>query len=195
MGRAGKSLGGMHCPIMVAGDFNQVLSREEKFSANTRSIAVLNGYKISLKSWGLSDLWSFGVFYTWTNNRLGDEATYEKLDRAMANKEWKKIFPKAAMLSLPIQRSDHSPVVIDTYWHERPRYRPKRFEEVWLRDDGVTQIISRVWGMRFSGSLSFQLVQKQNVLMRHLRNWGNLSYGSMRRKMLRFGTVWSYSER
>lgn len=31
--------------------------------------------------------------------------------------------------------------------------------------------------------MTFQLVQKQNVLMRHLRNWGNLSHRRMGRKM------------
>lgn len=86
-------------------------------------------------------------------------------------------------MCLPFQRSDHSPLVIDTHWVDMIKHRPKRFEEVWLKDDGVKQIIARVWAMSFSGSMTFQLVQKQNVPMRHLHNWGNLSHRRLGRKM------------
>lgn len=33
--------------------------------------------------------------------------------------------------------------------------------------------------MSFDGLLSFQVVQKQNTLLRHLRNWGELSFNSV----------------
>lgn len=101
----------------------------------------------------------------------------------MANKDWCAFFPKAAALYLPIQCSDHGPIMVDTHWDVRPKRRPKRFEEVWLRGEGVRQIIDRVWQMQVSGSLGFQLIQKQNILMRHLRNWGDLSYDSVKNKM------------
>lgn len=37
--------------------------------------------------------------------------------------------------------------------------------------------------MKFDGSMGFQLVQKQNVLLKHLQNWRDLSYNSKRREM------------
>lgn len=73
------------------------------------------------------------MFFTWTNNREGDGISYEKLD----NQEWRRHFPRAASLVLPIQRSDHSPIIVDLCWKEEPKRRPKRFEEVWLRTEGV----------------------------------------------------------
>lgn len=50
----------------------------------------------------------------------------------MASKEWMSLFLRAAALCLPIQWSDHSPLVIDTHWVVRLKLRPKRFEEYWL---------------------------------------------------------------
>lgn len=170
-------------PLLVAGDFNQVMGIEEKYSRNRRSIGGVDWLRAFINNLNLREVRSFGVFYTWTNNRSDEEVTFEKLDRAMANHDWAKFFPKSAVSVLPIQRSDHSPMVIDTHWEDSPRHRPKRFEEVWLRNGDVQQIISRVWSMSFSGSQSFQLIQRQNVLMRHLRNWGTLSYKALRVKI------------
>lgn len=173
----------LNMPMLVVGDYNQILTMGEKLSANLRSPGGIEWLQDFSRGLGLSEVRSFGVFYTWTNNREGDEATYERLDRAMANRDWKAHFPNAAVLTLPIQRSDHSPLVVDLYWSDKPGHRPKRFEEIWLRAEGVRQIINRVWNLSFSGSNGYQLVQKQNVLMRHLRNWKDFSYHSLTRRM------------
>lgn len=50
----------------------------------------------------LVDVHTYGVHFTWTNNRRGIGATYEKLDRAMVDKNWRALFPKAAALCLPV---------------------------------------------------------------------------------------------
>lgn len=170
-------------PILVAGDFNQILSLEDKFSFCSKRIGGAEWLREFITKFGFCDVQTFGVHFTWTNNRGGNDCTYERLDRAMANLGWRGLFPRAAALCLPIQRSDHSPIIIDTHWCVKARNRPKRFEEIWLRRDEVKQIVGRVWNMSFNGSLSFQLVQKQNVLMKHLRNWGDLSFKFMKRKM------------
>ena len=51
------------------------------------------------------------VPFTWTNNRPGKATTYEKLDLAFCSKNWCILHNKAALLTWPIQRSDHSPLV------------------------------------------------------------------------------------
>ncbi|KAF7150605.1 hypothetical protein RHSIM_Rhsim02G0226500 [Rhododendron simsii] len=71
-------------PLLVMGDFNQVLSVDEKFSAHTGPIRGLDWCSNFVTRCGLADVPSFGVKFTWSNNRSGEAATYEKLDRAMA---------------------------------------------------------------------------------------------------------------
>lgn len=162
------------------------MSFEEKYSSNRRSDVGIEWLQGFTRELGLRDIRSSGVFCTWTNNKEGDRILFEKLDRVMADEEWQRHFPKAASLFLPIQRSDHSPIIVDLCWKEGPKCRPKRFEEVWPRAKGVQQIISRVWGMSVVGSSGYQLVQKQKILMRHLCNWKDLSYNSLRRKIKDF---------
>ncbi|XP_058192210.1 uncharacterized protein LOC131309618 [Rhododendron vialii] len=71
-------------PLLVMGDFNQVLNDDEKWSTNTGQIRGWNWCSNFVTRCGLSDIPSFGVKFTWSNNQSGDAATYEKLDRAMA---------------------------------------------------------------------------------------------------------------
>lgn len=93
----------------------------------------------------------------------------------MANQGWFELFPEAALLNLPIHRSDCNPLVLDTCWAMKRQRRPKRLEEVWLKCEEVSQISRRVWEMRVLGSIAFKVLQKQKILLRHLVNWSNLS--------------------
>lgn len=123
----------------------------------------------------LQDADSCRVFYTWSNNKRGGDATFEKLDRVMGNDEWFSIFPRAMVMNLPIIRLDHSPSILDTNWVQRHSVRLKRFEEFWLQHEDSSMIMRKVWDLKFNGSTTFKLVQKQKVLLRHLCNWSNLS--------------------
>ena len=78
---------------------------------------------------------------------------------------------------LPIQRSDHSPIVVDTHWNDRGNvFKGKtRFEEAWLYHNDAKQIIQRAWSNLQQGSKLYQIVQKQNFMVRHLKNLSNLS--------------------
>lgn len=87
------------------------------------------------------------------------------------------------MLTLPIHCSDHSPLILDTRWDFGSKGRPKRFEEMWLYCDEVSQITKKVWNIQFSSSAAFKLVQKQKALLRHLCNWSNLWIKSFQRKL------------
>jgi hypothetical protein len=60
----------------------------------------------------LGDLGFFGSRFTWSNRRLDNSFTKERLDRAVANPKWCLIFPKVSVLVLVARTSDHSPLVI-----------------------------------------------------------------------------------
>lgn len=165
-----KALEGWSLPWLVWGDFNQVLDGKEKWCRGNGSISGAVWLKDFVNKFHLRGIESYGVFYTWTNNRKGDNATFEKLDRAMGSVEWCRRFPKAAVLVLPIHRSDHSPLVLDTDWVEVKRARLKRFEEMWLQCEEVSQITRKAWDVQVAGSTTFRLVQEQKMLLRHLCN-------------------------
>lgn len=169
------ALGKWNLLVLSIGVFNQVLFRSDKLSVQNTNICGAGWLSDLVNKFELRDVNNYGVFYTWTNNRGGCNATFEKLDRAMGSPIWFLRFPQAAVCFLLIHRSDHSPLVLDTHWSVAKKHRLKRFEEGWLQCEEVSQITCKVWELQFKGSLAFGLVQKQKVLIRHLCNWSSFS--------------------
>lgn len=97
----------------MIGDFNQVLYLYEKHSKVGRPIQGAKVLMNFINDHGFVDLPSSGVRFTWSNNRRGPDVSYEKLDRAVATSGWMQQFRHVVLLALPIQRSDHSPLVLD----------------------------------------------------------------------------------
>ncbi|GAA0169242.1 hypothetical protein LIER_23769 [Lithospermum erythrorhizon] len=57
-----------------------------------------------------------------------DNLIYEKLDQAMGNYEWLDSFSTSSCVGLPIQRSDHGPLIISTKNDKSSVPRPFRLE-------------------------------------------------------------------
>ncbi|GLT45093.1 hypothetical protein SLA2020_450200 [Shorea laevis] len=100
---------------------------------------MLNGFREAVADCELTEVRTIGFAYTWS--RRGVE---EKLDRALAFREWQLYFPQAMVRSLLPLGFDHSPFLIDK---EGGRKKGKRFkfEEMWLRDEQCHVIVERGW--------------------------------------------------
>lgn len=97
---------------LCMGDFNEILSNDEKYREATRSFSQMECFRVALDECELSDLEYIGSKYTWSNNREGGAFTKERLDRAMGNGEWPLQFTNSEVLVLPALNSDHSPLLI-----------------------------------------------------------------------------------
>ena len=79
-----------------------------------------------------------GDVFTWRNH-CKEMQTYicERLDRAVANKEWCDMFPQAVVLNGEPRHSDHRPIIVklegvDKRW--RSGDNNFRFEARWLQE-------------------------------------------------------------
>jgi endonuclease/exonuclease/phosphatase family metal-dependent hydrolase len=53
-----------------------------------------------------------GRRYTWANSR--DNPIYEKLDRILVATKWEENYPRASVLALSRNLSDHTPLLLNT---------------------------------------------------------------------------------
>lgn len=85
-----------------------------------------------INSCNLIDLGFKGPSSTWTNNREGPSHIRERLDRVLANMQWKLLFPEAMVSHLPRTHSDHCPLLVDVAGLPIPQrdLRPFRMELV-----------------------------------------------------------------
>ncbi|XP_042958050.1 uncharacterized protein LOC122293561 [Carya illinoinensis] len=77
---------------LCAGDFNEVLHQKEKQGASSRPYNQIEAFRQAVEICGLYDVHHLGQYFTWSNNRRGEDFTKERIDRAMANKEWQELF-------------------------------------------------------------------------------------------------------
>jgi hypothetical protein len=77
---------------MCIGDFNEILTQEEKTGALLRKEGQMDQFRNALINYLLTDLGFIGSKYTWTNSRCDGNFVKERLDRAIANSEWRAIY-------------------------------------------------------------------------------------------------------
>lgn len=90
---------------------------------------------------GMIDLRFQGNPFTWTNKCNGRANIQERLDRALANAQWKLLFPNATVLHLPASQSDHCPLFLNTVQGTPQPLRPFKFETMWMLSSETEVVI------------------------------------------------------
>ena len=102
--------------------------------------SVWTSSKEALEVSDLTDLGYVGDAFTWRNNSHTNSLYIrERLDRAVANEEWRIRFPLHKVINGEPRHSDHRPVIVETEHRERvlgpPRTKTFRFEASWTEED------------------------------------------------------------
>ena len=89
-----------------------------------------------------------GYPFTWNNKRPGTANTGQRLDRVIANVDWRGTFQECTITQLVSHASDHLPLLMQT----RPdrgsqgyRARGFKFEESWLLWDDCERTVEEAW--------------------------------------------------
>jgi hypothetical protein len=138
-------------PWLLAGDFNEVLSSEEKFGGLPIKLRRSELFHSCLNDCGMIDLGFHGPRFTWSNLRNVGNLIQERLDRGFANASWRDAFPEASVHHLTRTHSDHCPVLICL---EKPPClalpKPFIFQPVWLSHPSFPELISHSWDLVLS---------------------------------------------
>ena len=100
-------------PWLLLGDFNEVLSSEDKLGGRRVNLNRALDFKAYLDSCNLLDLGFLGLKFTWSNRRQISDLILERIDRCFANPAWRLMFLEAFVTHLPQVFSDHCPVLLE----------------------------------------------------------------------------------
>ena len=164
------------------GDFNELLSMEEKQGGSVRSSRQMQDFRDAIDECGFLDLGFQGPPFTWCNNRLESGTIWERLDRGLANIPWINKYPEARIHHLHTSSSDHFPICLvlqpDSYL-QRPTKKPFRFEEVWLTNSGCRDTVEAAWFTQKNGTPMFQVQDKIRNCRQELRKWSKSTFGNI----------------
>jgi exonuclease III len=134
-------------PWVCIGDFNEITIQSEKWGGRGRANSQMVAFQQALDFCDLTDLGFIGPKFTWSNCRDNTDFTKVRLDRGVANSEWRDLFPLAEILVEVVPCSDHSPLVLSLTKVKRGRFGGTRFryEEKWRMEEGFYEIMEDNW--------------------------------------------------
>ncbi|XP_057957183.1 uncharacterized protein LOC131150472 [Malania oleifera] len=145
----------MHsCLWLLLGDFNSVLSVEEKRNGVPPSEYEMKDFRECCSEVGLSDLNFSGSLLTWNN-----DSVWCKLDWVMVNQEW---LMKVGMVSL-LAGLEQDIV-------------PFKFYNMWTNHEDFQKIVEEVWMGHYDGCSQFYLARKLQSLKKPLKALNNLHF-------------------
>ncbi|XP_021621434.1 uncharacterized protein LOC110621459 [Manihot esculenta] len=95
----------------------------------------MQGFRQAFEHSNLIQIPTVGSFFIWEKGRESNNLVREKLDRALATKDWARKFTNDVCLVVHVPRSDHKPLVINTAPKDNRRDRRRfRFDNAWSRN-------------------------------------------------------------
>jgi exonuclease III len=130
--------------LIIAGDFNLLLSPEEAWGGNQTD--TVDGYFSNLFSTNhLIDIKPTKLLPTWRNGRQGHEAISRRLDRCLvADSLLSEVGYYRSWVEMPFV-SDHAPVLLQLDLLIANKVYPFKFSEQWLCSKDYTVIVEKVW--------------------------------------------------
>lgn len=173
-------------PWCCAGDFNEILSYEEKIGGSDRTRASMDDFRDCLDACELRELETYGEQMTWDNRRAGCANVQERLDRVVVNLPWADLFQTARVSSLDFWGSDHRVIQISLEAPEPcgrrgiPRFR---YEPWWMKDNDCESVIRQAWASNSFNSSPSSLMSGLSACASSLREWSAEKFGSLSRKI------------
>ena len=85
-------------PWLILGDFNCIANLNERIGSTPRLTETLS-IRHHMENYGLYDVKSNGRFFTWNNKQAEDLRVMSKINRVMANQQWRRPSPILKPLS------------------------------------------------------------------------------------------------
>jgi hypothetical protein len=176
---------------VCCGDFNEVLLADEHFGSTDRSEAQMELFRDCMDACSLVDLGFSGPKFTWSNKQDAQCNVRVRLDRAVANGEFKELFEECGVENIITTSSDHYAVCL-TLKINQPRLvnlpvqQGFRYEAAWRRAEDYTQAIEMAWSPDGGGPNALKATWAGlSRLAGSLKDWSRRSFGSVRREIQR----------
>ncbi|KAE8687588.1 putative Glucan endo-1,3-beta-glucosidase precursor [Hibiscus syriacus] len=162
----------LNCPVCLGGDFNVVLSQEEKDGGAVNTVSM-NCFRDFVNQANLIDLLLFGGCFTWCNNR--EVPTYERLDKFLVDQTYFSSFPKLSQTLHPRSVSDHNIILLENKecnWGSKPF---RLFNYV-LEEDGFSEMMKTELFKFCKGVNTVSISKVLNRVKEVAKRWSRRDY-------------------
>ncbi|KAM6546121.1 hypothetical protein CsatB_026857 [Cannabis sativa] len=137
-------------PWLVIGDFNEILSNDNKLGGALRNEQQMDKFRSVLDTCYLYEQPFERDPFTWIKGLHNVNTIKERLDWCFINDQWQNSFQPIITKHLDYYNSDHRAISVevlplDTRKNEIKKLSRFRFEKMWLSDTAATDIIQQYW--------------------------------------------------
>ncbi|XP_062080392.1 uncharacterized protein LOC133785152 [Humulus lupulus] len=132
-------------PWLILGDFNSIFNVDDRNGGNPITQNEMVDSNQWLAQTNVVALKSYGSIFTWTNNQVGTNRIYSKIDHVFVNEEWHDFFPNTAARFSWEVISDHCSCVVSATSTEAIRIKPFRYYNFWADHHDFKTIVEQNW--------------------------------------------------
>lgn len=121
-----------------------MIDQSEKLGGVQRMEEEERDFRNMLQAYGLMEIKHLGYPFSWYGIR-NEEIVQCRLDRTVANQEWRDLFPYAKAKYLRKICSDHSPVLTMFEGHLWKKKAGFKYDQRWAQQEGFTQTVVSSW--------------------------------------------------
>lgn len=153
----------------MMGDFNEILSNEEKSGGPRRSEISFQPFAEMLSGCGMIELPGSGNSFTW-GGKIGDGLIQSNMDRCFGNKQWFHSFSGSNQAFLEKRGSDHRPVLIKLAVSQQSYKGSFRFDKHLLHKPRVWEKVEKAWKQP-DHLFGFSMADRLRSCRKALRAW------------------------
>jgi exonuclease III len=170
---------------IIGGDFNMILSLEEKTGGSKRLEQDSGKFKTLIEHLKLVDIENNNGTFTWSNRRSGNQHVACRLDRFLVAEELIEKDLCMESLILPKAGSDHWPIALHLEIEAIPKYKPFRFEKFWLTHPDFHQLAKTWWAQAEidHGTSMYRFQQRLKNFKQLLKHWNKNTFGNIFQSM------------
>lgn len=168
---------------LCIGDFNDLLSQEDKMRGNPHTLRRILSFQSFVTDCTLMEIEAKGARYTWCNQRTDGDHVKEKIDRTFGNPSFNDTFPKALVLHIEPVASDHHILLLQLCFVGIKCPCPFRFAANWVTHPEFKAIMHECWQLEyFAGEGGVRrFVERLNECQRLLIRWSKQAFPNNRR--------------
>ncbi|XP_074315500.1 uncharacterized protein LOC141651700 [Silene latifolia] len=170
-----------HGPWVMAGDFNMVISPDERMGGNTKQ-EDMDDFIDCITTCRMTDIHATGAYFTWTNKQDAAHRKFSRLDRFMVNQEWLHTFPEMAAHFHPEGLLDHNPCVVRNTKLEGRKNASFKYFNMWSIAPDFLAKVQQAWSIQIEGNMMFRVAKRLKNLKGVLKGLNRECYTDIENK-------------
>ncbi|XP_026454012.1 uncharacterized protein LOC113355377 [Papaver somniferum] len=178
-----KIISDLNKPWIILGDFNAVLTQDEKVGGKVPNRNSILEFNDCLNQCELVQAPKTGLQYSWSNCQHGSRRILCNLDMVVFNQKWLQMYSDWGYKIVMIIVSDHAPLLGGCANIPKPKNTPRKFQKIWLNHPEFMQVVSNCWSQNVVGGPAFQFLHKLKELKKVLNTWNWEVFGDVQVKI------------